>query len=305
MMNSSRVLAVHHFTVDVEEYFQVSAFEPVIPRESWERFESRVERGVARLLELLTRHGVTGTFFILGCVAERHPDVVRDIAAAGHEIASHGWDHRRVTQQTPREFRTSVRDTKRLLEDLVRAPVIGFRAPSFSIVPGHEWALDILLEEGYRYDSSLFPVRRRGYGYPSGRRDPHVLTRPAGTLAEVPPAVLRRWGVAVPAGGGASFRILPYGLVRSALRDCERRRHPGTFYIHPWELDTGQPRLNVPLSARLRHYTGLGRVQAKLERLLCEFRFGPIGDTTATLLSPPATASPGALRPASDLSRLT
>ena len=284
-MTSCQAVTAHHFTVDVEEYFQVSAFEAVVLRETWKARESRVAESVARLLELLTRHGAGATFFILGWVAERHPGLVREIAAAGHEIASHGWDHRRVTEQTPGEFRTSVQRTKRLLEDLTGVRVVGFRAPSFSIVPGREWALDILLEERYEYDSSLFPVRRHGYGYPNGLRDPHVLTRPAGMLAEIPPAVLWRWGVAVPAGGGAYFRILPYRLVRSALHDCERRRCPGTFYIHPWELDVGQPRLNVPLSTWFRHYTGLGRVPARLERLLREFRFGPIGDTVATLLN--------------------
>jgi len=285
-LNALPAVTAHHFTVDVEEYFQVSAFEAIVPRATWERRESRVARSVARVLELLARHGAGATFFILGWVAERHAEVVREIAGAGHEVASHGWDHRRVTQQTPDEFRISVRRTKRLLEDIAGVPVVGFRAPSFSIVPGQEWALDVLIEEGYCYDSSLFPVRRQGYGYPNGLRDPHVLTRPAGALVEVPPAVLWRWGVALPAGGGAYFRILPYRLIRSALRDCERRRRPGTFYMHPWELDFGQPRLNVGLSTWLRHYTGLGRIQARLERLLREFRFGPIGATVTTLLSP-------------------
>lgn len=285
-MSASQVAVVHHFTVDVEEYFQVAAFESVIPRYSWGRFESRVRVGVTRLLELLARHSAAATFFVLGWLADRHPNVVREITAAGHEIASHGWDHRRVSQQTVAQFRSSVRDTKRLLEDITGAPVVGFRAPNFSIVPGCEWALDILIEEGYRYDSSLFPIRRRGYGYPNGQRDPHVLTRMVGTLAEVPPAVLSRWGLVVPAGGGAYFRILPYRVVQVALRDCERRSCPGTFYIHPWELDSGQPRVTVPLATRLRHYTGLGRVTARLDRLLRQFRFGPIGNTVTALLGP-------------------
>lgn len=266
----------HHFTVDVEEHFQVSAFEPYLARERWPEMESRVSANVARLLDLLAAHGARGTFFILGCVAERHPDVVAAIARGGHEVASHGWDHRRVTQQTPEEFRASVRRTKAALEAMTGAAVLGFRAPSFSIVAGREWALDILVEEGYRYDSSLFPVRRPGYGYAAGGREPHWLDRPAGRLAEVPPATLRVAGVNLPAAGGAYFRLLPYGLVRAAFRDCERRGVPGTFYLHPWEIDPDQPRLAVPWLTRVRHYGGLRRTRSRLERLLGEFRFTAI-----------------------------
>ena len=235
------------------------------------------------LLDLLARHHARATFFVLGWLAERHPTIVKSIAAAGHEIGSHGWDHRRVTEQTPAEFRESVRDTRQLLENLAGTPVSGFRAPSFSIVPGREWALDVLIEEGYGYDSSLFPVRRTGYGYPGGGRDPYWVDRPAGRLLEIPPAVLGRWGMAIPAGGGAYFRVLPYLLTRTALRDCERRGVPGTFYIHPWELDPDQPRIAAPLVTRLRHYTGLGRMPDRLARLLREFRFTAARDTVAAL----------------------
>ena len=273
----------HHFTVDVEEYFQVSAFERHVRYADWDSFESRVSGSVDRLLDLLARSQARATFFVLGWVAERHPGLVRRIATAGHEIASHGWDHARVTEQSPLAFRDSIRRSKIFLEDLAAAPVVGFRAPSFSIVPGREWALDVLIEEGYRYDSSLFPVRRPGYGYANGRRDPHWLRRPTGRLAEVPPATLRRWGAQVPAGGGAYFRLLPYGVVRAALRDCERRGVPGTFYIHPWELDPEQPRLDVPWLTRVRHYGGLGRTLPRLERLLDEFPFTAVADTVARL----------------------
>ena len=276
-------MVAHYFTVDVEEYFQVSAFERSVSREAWGTFTSRVAVSVRRLLDLLARHHARGTFFILGWVAERHPDLVRAIVDAGHEVASHGWDHTRVTEQTPVAFRASVRRTKQWLEQLSGQPCLGFRAPSFSIGPGREWALDILVEEGYRYDSSLFPVRRPGYGYANGRRDPHWLRRPTGRLAEVPPATLRRWGAQVPAGGGAYFRLLPYAVVRAALRDCERRGVPGTFYIHPWELDPEQPRLDVPWLTRVRHYGGLGRTLPRLERLLAEFRFTAIADTVTRL----------------------
>ncbi len=252
-------------------------------RADWDRFEPRVVGSVYRLLDMLARHEARATFFVVGWVAERHPDLVRGIAHAGHEIASHSWDHARVTDQSPLTFRDSVRRAKYLLEDLAGAPVLGFRAPSFSIVPGREWALDVLIEEGYRYDSSLFPVRRPGYGYANGHPDPHWLERPVGRIAEVPPTTLRRWGTNVPAGGGAYFRLFPYAVVRAALRDCAHRGAPGTFYIHPWELDPDQPRIAVPWPTRVRHYGGLRRTAPRLERLLVEFRFTAIADTLARL----------------------
>ncbi len=268
-----RQAAPHYFTVDVEEHFQVLALAPYVPRERWESLESRVARNVDRLLDLLARHGATATFFTLGWVAERRPAMVRAIAAAGHEVASHGYDHRRVTELTPPEFREQVRRTKGILEGLSGRPCDGFRAPSYSIVAGREWALDVLVEEGYRYDSSLFPIRRPGYGYAGGGRDPHWLERPAGRLLEVPPATLRWLGVNLPGAGGAYFRLLPPQLVRSALRAAERRGQPGTFFLHPWEIDAEQPRFAVPLLTRVRHYGGLAGVWRRLERLLEEFRF--------------------------------
>jgi polysaccharide deacetylase family protein (PEP-CTERM system associated) len=271
----------HHFTVDVEEHFQVAALEPVVARDSWDALESRVEANTRRILDLLARSGAHGTFFTLGWVAERHPQLVKAIAAGGHELASHGWDHRRVTTLTPDEFRDQARRSKRVLEDLAGHEVLGYRAPSYSIVQGREWALDILLEEGYRYDSSLFPVRRPGYGYASGARDPHWLARAAGRLAEIPPATIRRAGVNLPAAGGAYFRLLPYGLTAAGLRDAERRGIAGTFYVHPWETDPDQPRFDVPLTTRIRHYGGLGRTMERLERLLGEFRFTSIRTTLA------------------------
>jgi polysaccharide deacetylase family protein (PEP-CTERM system associated) len=273
----------HHFTVDVEEHFQVLALAPFVPRERWETLESRVALNVERLLGLLARHGATATFFTLGWVAERQPAMVKAIAAAGHEVASHGYDHRRVTEQTPDQFRESLRRTGAILEDLSGQPCRGFRAPNYSITPGREWALDILIEEGYRYDSSLFPVKRPGYGYASGGRDPYWITRKAGRLLEVPPATLRRAGFNLPAAGGAYFRLLPPVLVRAALRDAERRGQSGTFYVHPWEYDPDQPRFDVPALTRLRHYGNLGRTWGRLERLLTEFRFISIAEGTASM----------------------
>ena len=280
-------MIAHHFTVDLEEYFQVSAFESRVARSQWGRFESRVVGQVAQLLDLLDRHEARATFFVLGWLAYRQGDLIRAIARAGHEVASHGWNHARVTHQSPAQFRSSIRRTKDTLEQISGAPVLGFRAPSFSIVPGREWALDILVEEGYRYDSSLFPVRRPGYGYPAGSPDPHWLERPSGRLAEIPPTTLHWCGLRLPAAGGAYFRLLPYGLVRAAFRQCEGRGVSGTFYIHPWELDPAQPRLPVSWLTRVRHYTGLRRTAERLDRLLGDFRFTAVRDTVAALAAAP------------------
>ena len=276
---------VHHFTVDVEEYFQVSAFVPMVDPSAWSSIESRVDRGMDVLLNLMAERNVRGTMFVLGWLADRRPDLVRRLSAAGHEIASHGWDHRRIPVETPEAFRRSVRDSRRLLEDLSGTQVMGFRAPSFSITPAHAWALDVLQEEGYIYDSSLFPIRRGGgYGFPGAHRDPHWIERKGGALWEVPPATLRLGGVNLPAAGGAYLRIFPYQLIRAAFRQAESRGAPGTFYIHPWELDPGQPRMDVPFTTRLRHYTGLERTAIRIGRLLREFRFGRIADNLSAEL---------------------
>jgi polysaccharide deacetylase family protein (PEP-CTERM system associated) len=268
----------HFFTVDVEEYFQVVALAPYAPMDRWESFESRVEASTDELLALMATFGVLGTFFTVGWVADRHPALVRRIAAAGHELASHTYDHVRITHQSPDAFRESVRRTKRTIEDLTGEAVRGFRAPSFSIVRGTEWALDVLIEEGHGYDSSLFPVSRRGYGYVGGARDPYWITRPTGRIAEIPPATLQVLGQTLPAAGGAYFRLLPYALVRAALRSAESRGVPATFYIHPWEWDPAQPRFDVPLLTRIRHYGGQGRVLRRIERAFREFSFTSIRD---------------------------
>ena len=276
-----RPATTHHFTVDVEEYFQVLSLSPYIARSEWDSIPSRLEPSIELLLELLAQYGATGTFFTLGWLSAKHRAVVRKIAAAGHEIASHGWGHERVTTLTPDEFRESVRSSKHELEDCSGQQVAGYRAPNFSIVRGGEWALDILLEEGYTYDSSLFPIARPGYGYAGGLRDTHEVRRASGTLAEFPPSTLGRRPFLIPASGGAYFRLFPYGFVRAALRSCESRGTQGMFYIHPWELDVDQPRLAVPLRTRIRHYGGLDTTVPKLRRLLTEFRFQSIARTLA------------------------
>jgi len=263
----------HVFSVDVEEYFQVGAFEGVIDRGAWESLPTRLAEPVFVLLDLLARSGAHGTFFTLGWIATRYPDVVRRIADAGHEIASHGWSHRRVTTLSPADFRDEVRRSKAVLEDLVGRPVLGYRAPNFSIGPKNDWAFDVLIDEGYRYDSSVFPVRRPDYGDSDAPTEPYVIHRSNGTLIELPLATTMLLGARMPAAGGAYLRHLPFALVRRAFREHETRRTPGMFYIHPWELDPDQPRFPVPALTRLRHYGGLHRTRPRIERLLEEFRF--------------------------------
>ena len=274
----------HHFTVDVEESFQVVALEPFVDRRTWDDMPQRVDRGVNVLLELLAERGASGTFFTLSWVAERQPALLRAIAAAGHEIASHGTDHKRVTQLSADEFRASVRSSKVILENISGQKVLGYRAPSFSIVRGCEWALDVLIEEGYTYDSSLFPVRRNGYGFVGGRRDPYRIDRPAGSIQEIPPATLKVGPAVLPAAGGAYLRHLPFALVETAIHAAERRSAPATVYIHPWELDVDQPQVPVPPITRLRHYGRLERTAPRLRRLLATFQFQSIERSLTTNL---------------------
>lgn len=266
----------HFFTVDVEEYFQVGALESVVPRDTWNDIPSRVGASIDVLLETMDRHGAKGTFFVLGWLARHRPDVVRSIAQAGHEIASHGFGHDRVTRLRPAAFREDVRTAKSELEDLVGAPIVGYRAPNFSIVPGFEWAFDVLIEEGYGYDSSIFPIRRPGYGYPSAPRVPYVVARPAGRIAEFPLATTNLLAVQVPAAGGAYLRQFPLGVIRRAFRKANQRGESQTFYIHPWEIDADQPRLPVSTLTSIRHYRGLNSALARIESLLSEFRFDSI-----------------------------
>lgn len=272
----------HHFTCDVEEHFHVSAFEPFLSRTDWDGQPSRVERNTDLLLELLARHRATGTFFIVGWLAERNPALVRRIASAGHEIASHSWWHRRVTTLTPQEFQEDVSRARRLLEDISGRRVGGFRAPSFSILPGMEWAFDALLEAGYTWDSSIFPIRRPGYGWPDAPLEPFDIVRPAGTLREYPMTVLSLGGWRIPAAGGGYLRQFPFAITRRAFRSREAAGRPGMFYIHPWELDPEQPRIRCDWVTRMRHYRGLDRTLPRLERLLHEFEFAAVHPPVAS-----------------------
>ncbi len=267
----------HHFTVDVEEYFHPTAMSRYFPAAGWDDLARRSPEVIARLLDVLDARDVTGTFFVLGWLAEREPGMVRDIAGAGHEIASHGYEHQLVGLLGPEGFRESIRRSREVLEDLAGCPVVGYRAPSFSIVPGLEWAFDVLLEEGYRYDASLFPITQHPtYGYPDAPRDPHWISRPAGRLAEFPATTLSIAGRILPASGGAYFRLLPPGLVRSGLSQASQRGAPGMFYTHPWEADAWRPDVKASRVQMFRTFAGRRRTMGRLQRLLDTFSFGPV-----------------------------
>jgi polysaccharide deacetylase family protein (PEP-CTERM system associated) len=265
---------VNAMSIDVEDYFHVSVFDGIVPRSAWPGMESRVVANTTRLLDLFEEFHVRSTFFVLGWVGERHPELVRTIASRGHEIASHGYAHRLVYDQTPDAFRTDVRRAKQLLEDASGRRVTGYRAPSFSITPRSLWALDVLLEEGYEYDSSIFPIRHDRYGIAVSGRSPYVIERSAGRLVEVPGSTTRIGLMNMPVSGGGYFRIFPYAWTRWSIGRVNRvERRPIVFYLHPWEIDPEQPRLQAGALGRWRHYRNLHRTETRLRQLLKEFRF--------------------------------
>jgi len=260
-------------TIDVEDYFQVSAFAPHIERTGWDRRECRVERNVERILELLAAHQVRATFFTLGWIAERYPALVGHIVAGGHELASHGYGHERIGDLSMSAFEHDVCRAKALLEDVAGVEVRGYRAPSFSIGPGSLWAHEVLARTGHRYSSSVYPVRHDHYGMPDAPRFAHAVRA---DLLELPPTTVRLLNRNLPASGGGYFRLLPYGVSRWLLRQVnQRERQPAIFYFHPWEIDAGQPRVSgIGVKTRFRHYVNIGRTEARLERLLQDFRWG-------------------------------
>jgi polysaccharide deacetylase family protein (PEP-CTERM system associated) len=277
-------LMVNAMTVDVEDWFQVQAFAGTIDRAEWETLERRVENNTARILDMFAAAGVTGTFFTLGWVAERHPALVRRIVAAGHELASHGYYHRLVHEQTPAEFAADIGDARRLLEDTGGVAVQGYRAPTFSINSRNPWAFDVLEEQGYRYSSSIYPIRHDLYGMPGAPRFPF---HPEGRrLLEIPMTTVRLGGRNLPCAGGGYFRLLPYEIYRAGLRRFNAAdRAPGVFYTHPWEIDAGQPRVSAaPRIAKFRHYLNLSRVPGRMERLLRDFRWGRVDQVFAAAL---------------------
>jgi polysaccharide deacetylase family protein (PEP-CTERM system associated) len=266
---------VNALTVDVEDYFQVSAMAGHIDRANWDSIPCRVERNVERLLHLFEKDGVYGTFFVLGWIAERYPGLVRSIVAAGHELASHGYAHLRATDQSREEFFQDINRAKRLLEDTSGVEVIGYRAPSFSIGLENPWAFDGLLAAGYRYSSSIYPVRHDHYGVPDAPRFPYCSRE---GLLEIPITTVSLFGRNLPAGGGGYFRLLPYSISRLLIRLVnENDRRPAIFYLHPWEVDPEQPRIQgIGLKTRLRHYVNLSRTESRLACLIKNFQWNRI-----------------------------
>ncbi len=265
---------VNGLSVDVEDWFQVGAFENTIPRGRWNALESRVEANVELILDLFEEAGVSATFFVLGWIAERHPALIRRIADAGHEIASHGYDHKRVFTFTAAEFASDIAKARAVLEDCSGQNVTGYRAPSFSIGARSVWAFDVLAEHGYAYSSSVAPVVHDHYGW---REAPRFAFAPLSEsdLIEIPVTTAQFAGRRLAAGGGGFFRVLPYSFTRWAIRQVNQAGRPAIFYFHPWEIDPGQPRVaNAPIRSRLRHYTGLEGMAGKLRRLAGEFTWG-------------------------------
>lgn len=266
----------NYLTIDVEDYFHVSAFEHVVRQADWDKFESRVVNNCRRILTLLDAHGVKATFFVLGWVAEHYPDLVREIEQGGHEIACHSFYHRLVYDLTPDEFREDTLRAKNILEQITGKPVFGYRAPSYSITGKSLWAFDILEELGFTYDSSVFPIYHDRYGIPDAPRFPYMV--PGHNLKEYPISTSMAYGLKVPVSGGGYFRLFPYNFIRWALRKVNREENqPFIFYLHPWEIDPEQPRVKTgSLVSKFRHYVNLSKTQKRFHNLLTDFSFCPI-----------------------------
>jgi len=287
------------FSIDVEDYYQVTGFEHRVARSEWEHHESRVVKNTRLLLEILREHDVRGTFFVLGWVANRFPHLVEEICAGGHELGSHGYWHRMVHDLTPTEFRQDLQQSKEVLERISGQAVVAYRAPSFSITRRSLWALGILAEEGFQVDSSIFPVRHDRYGMPNAATGPHCFVLPQGRLLEFPPSVLPLGRYRLPVAGGGYFRLLPKSVTSHAVRRCNREKSPFMFYIHPWELDPHQPRVHgVGWKARARHYVNLHSTETKLRWLLKQASFGSMSAVLNQATWPVNDALDGGVEPA-------
>lgn len=268
---------VHAMTVDVEDYFHVAAFNKVISPDQWDNWPSRVEANTHRLLALFAEHGIKITFFVLGWVANKHPTLVQAISDAGHEIASHGFSHQLIYRQTQDVFREETAKSKQILEDIIGQPVLGYRAASYSITRKSLWALEVLTDLGFTWDSSIFPTRHDNYGIPGSPEEPYTICTPnGGRLIEFPLTTAKVLGQSVPAAGGGYFRQYPYALSRWLFsRASLQGKKSQIFYLHPWEIDPEQPRVpNASWFSNFRHYTNLGRCLPRLEQLLKDFPFG-------------------------------
>jgi polysaccharide deacetylase family protein (PEP-CTERM system associated) len=266
----------NYLTVDVEDYFQVAAFESIISPDEWPDYECRVVNNTTSILDLFAEHGVKATFFVVGWIADRYPDLVRKIDKHGHEIACHSYWHRKIYDLSPEEFLLDTRRSKETLEQIIGKRVDGYRAPSYSVTQQSLWALDILSELGFRYDSSIFPVYHDNYGIPDAPRFAYALNEQ--NMMEYPISTVQFPGINLPIAGGGYFRLFPYWFTRMALRQINRKEEqPFIFYFHPWEIDPGQPRINNACAkSRFRHYLNLKKTRSRLEKLLNDFSFQPI-----------------------------
>jgi polysaccharide deacetylase family protein (PEP-CTERM system associated) len=273
-------------TIDVEDYFQVSALAPYIARSEWDSRECRIERNVDRILAMLDEHGALATFFTLGWIAERYPQLIRRIEAQGHEVASHGYGHQRASELSEAAFRADIETAKKILEDLCGKEVSGYRAPSFSIGPDNLWAFESLARAGYRYSSSIYPIRHDHYGMPDAPRFAH---RVHDTLLELPITTLRMFNRNLPSSGGGYFRLLPYAVSRWMLQRVNRHeRESAIFYFHPWEIDVDQPRIaGIDRRTRFRHYLNIDRMEQRLACLLRDFRWGRMDHIFLDRAAPP------------------
>jgi len=264
-------------SIDVEEYFQVTAFNGDVPYETWDSYEPRVHAATETVLSILAEYNTKATFFIVGWVARKHPGIVKAIQKEGHEIACHGYAHREISEQTPDTFRKDLRLARSILEGITGKPVRGYRAPTFSITEGTLWALDILIEEGFQYDSSVFPIRHDRYGMPKAERFPSVIRSSNGCeLLEFPMSTVRLMGMNLPFAGGGFMRLLPLGFISRVIDRINRRGQPVIVYVHPWEFDPDQPRMHASPVTTFRHYHNISVMNTKFERLLSTHNFAPV-----------------------------
>ncbi len=273
-------------TVDVEDYYHVSAFESYIHTDEWTYLPSRVEASTNKIIGILDKYGAKATFFVLGCIAEENPALIREIYNNGHEIACHGYAHRLAYRMSPAEFRADVRRAKSVIEDTIGVGVSGFRATSFSFTASNLWCLDVLIEEGFLYDSSIFPVYHAHYGIPNWQRFPHIISRNSGCIYELPPSTIRLFKNNVPIAGGAYLRLFPLSLIKMGIRRINKvESRAAVIYIHPWEIDDNQPRFKLSRLTRIRHYAKLNGVEDKIKNILREFEFGRISDVINNTLA--------------------
>jgi len=277
-------------TIDVEDYFQVENFKNVISFSDWPRYEIRVERNTDKILNILSSKGVKATFFVLGWIAQKFPQLIKRIHNAGHEIATHSYKHQLIYTQTPEEFKEDLKVSKGVLEDIIQEKVYGFRAPSYSITIKSKWALDILMEEGFEYDSSLFPIHHDKGGLPEAGRYPYKIRENGCYMWEFPISTVRIMGQNLPFSGGGYFRLLPYNIIKGAINRISKENQPTIVYLHPWEFDKEQPRIKTNVLSMFRHYVNISKTEDKLNRLLDDFKFTSVKDFLDILVKQEAIA---------------